>query len=72
MDDPSSFPLPHGSRLTLYLKEEMAADWTDADKVTKALKKHSSFVPFPLIVDGNLLPSPGKQSTSTLTIIVIV
>jgi TNF receptor-associated protein 1 len=63
VSDPSSFPLSHGSRLTLYLKEEMANDWTDSDKLIKALKKHSSFVPFPLIVDGNPVPSPGALWT---------
>lgn len=43
--------LPRGTSITLNLKED-AAEFADPERIKRIIKQYSSFVPFPILVDG--------------------
>jgi len=55
---------PRGATITVYLKEDMAAEFTDSERIKAIIKRHSNFVSFPIFVDGervNTVPALWRE-----------
>jgi len=62
--------IPRGTRIEISLKDEFAAEFTEPDDLRQVIRKHSNFIGFPILVNGeraNTVPALWREPKFQIT-----